>query len=69
MGEGGEDGRVAAEMERRCGELSAELRAGVARAADARAEALFETAAEVVDGLARAMRHYRDASEPAWREE
>jgi len=33
---------------------------------EARAAALFETAAEVVEGLRRAFDHYAEKSEPAW---
>jgi len=64
-----EEARRTAEMlEVRCTELSAQMRAAVERADDPRSEALFETAAEVVDGVTKAMRHYRLKSEPAWRE-
>jgi hypothetical protein len=69
MTNGDEARRTAETVEVRCTELSAEMRAAVKRVGDPRGEALLETAAEVVDGLAKAMRHYRQKSEPAWRDE
>jgi hypothetical protein len=68
MTSNGDDHAHAATMERRLGELSASLRRDVGRLGDARAKAMFETAAEVVDGLEQAFRHYRRQSEPAWRD-
>jgi hypothetical protein len=41
-------------------------RVAVTRVEDARAQALFETSAEVCRGLATAMTHYQQQSEPAW---
>jgi hypothetical protein len=43
-----------------------ECRADIGRVDDAKAQALFETVAEVVGGLLNALEHYRAGSEPAW---
>lgn len=48
-------------------DVAAHARADVAKVQDARAQALFETTAEVLDGLRRAFEHYEQRSEPAWR--
>lgn len=42
-------------------------REDVAKIDDPKAEALFETTAEVLGGLERAFEHYEQRSEPAWR--
>lgn len=47
--------------------LSNQLREDVARTHDPRAEALFETTAEVLRGLLKAFEHYAEGSEAAWR--
>lgn len=39
----------------------------VGKTDDPRARALFETTAEVLNGLARGYRHYVERSEEAWR--
>lgn len=47
-------------------QLVAHLREDVHLLGDARAEALFETAAEVLSGLEMAFNHYENRSEEAW---
>lgn len=42
-------------------------REDVGKVEDPRAQALFETAAEVLEGLQRAFEHFEQRSEPAWR--
>lgn len=42
-------------------------RKDVERVDDPRAEALFETTAEVLEGLQKAYRHFEERSEAAWR--
>jgi hypothetical protein len=46
--------------------LADHLREDVEKVADPKAQALFETSAEVLDGLIKAFRHYEDNSESAW---
>ena len=41
-------------------------RADIGRIHDPKAQALFETVAEVVGGLLKALEHYQTGSEPAW---
>jgi len=48
-------------------ELSQHLRKDIGKVDDAKAQALFETAAEVLDGLDRTFDHYEQRAEPAWR--
>ena len=48
-------------------ELIAHLRADVGKVTDARAQALFETSAEVLTGLVKAFDDYEKKSEAAWR--
>jgi hypothetical protein len=43
-----------------------ECRADIERIDDPRTQALFETVAEVVGGLMKALEHYQTGSEPAW---
>lgn len=43
-----------------------ECREDVKRINDPKAQALFETIAEVVGGLLKALEHYQTGSEPAW---
>lgn len=42
-------------------------REDVGKVGDAKAEALFETTAEVLDGLVKAYEHYEAGAEEAWR--
>jgi hypothetical protein len=48
-------------------ELAQHARDDVKQINEPRAQALFETTAEVLDGLARAYTHYDEAAEPAWK--
>ena len=48
-------------------ELSQHLRRDIEKVNDAKAKALFETAAEMLDGLDRTFDHYEKRAEPAWR--
>ena len=43
-----------------------ECRADIGRIDDPKAQALFETVAEVVGGLMKALEHYQMGSEPVW---
>lgn len=45
-----------------------DLRDGVTAVDDLQAQALFETAAEVLEGLERAFAHYESKGEEAWQE-
>lgn len=49
------------------GDLAEHLRADVGKFDDPRAQALFETAAEVLLGLRKAMADYEAGTEAAWR--
>jgi hypothetical protein len=46
--------------------LARHLREDIAKVDDAKGQALFETAAEVLTGLEAAFKHYEQKSEPAW---
>ncbi len=48
-------------------QLITHLRQDVSKVDDPRAEALFETTAEVLQGLKNAFQHFGDQSEAAWR--
>jgi hypothetical protein len=48
-------------------ELADHLREDVNKVSEPKAQALFETAAEVLNGLARAFEHYNTAEEPGMR--
>jgi hypothetical protein len=49
------------------GDLRDHLREDVGKVEDPRAEALFETTAEVLGGLIAAYEHYENGAEEAWR--
>ena len=49
-------------------ELSAHLREDIRKINEPKAQALFETGAEVLKGLQTAFEHYESKSEPAMRE-
>lgn len=60
--------RRAAEIQDLLEDAVDRAREGVREAEDQpRVQALFETAAEVLEGLAAAFRHFREGSEKAWR--
>lgn len=48
-------------------ELSDHVRRDVEKVEDQRARALFETTAEVLDGLHNAYEHFETRAEPAWK--
>jgi hypothetical protein len=48
-------------------ELIEHLRRDISKITEPRAEALFETAAEVISGLDTAFKHYEAKSEKAWK--
>lgn len=55
------------QVREKLGELIDHLRRDVGRVEDPRAEALFETAAEVLGGLQKAFQHFEAKAEEAWR--
>lgn len=55
------------EIKRRLDELVGDLRKGVRAVTEPRAQALFETSAEVLLGLRTAYEHYEEGEEEAWR--
>lgn len=59
--------RCAAKIRERLTELAHDLRAGVDKVSDPKAQALFETTSEVLLGLQRAYEHFEKRSEAAWR--
>ncbi len=48
-------------------ELIEHLRADISKIDEPKAQALFETAAEVIGGLDTAFKHYEEKSEEAWK--
>ena len=58
--------RHTAKMQARLTELADHLRGDVTKIDEPRAQALFETAAEVLLGLRNAFADYERADEPAW---
>lgn len=48
-------------------DVAGHAREDVGKVGDAKAEALFETTAEVLDGLVTAYEHYDGGTEDAWR--
>ena len=53
--------------ELRLKELRAHLRADIPKVQEPRMQAMFETAAEVLGGLAKAFRDYQEQKEPAFK--
>jgi hypothetical protein len=53
-------------IKRMLDDVSRHAREDVIKAADPKARALFETTAEVLDGLAKAYEHAEQKSESAW---
>jgi hypothetical protein len=49
------------------GELIQHLREDIKKVEEPKAQALFETAAEVMSGLDTAFKHYEEKSEEAWK--
>ena len=48
-------------------DAAAHSREDVSKVTDPKAQALFETASEVMRGLVTALEHFEQGSEPAWR--
>jgi hypothetical protein len=48
-------------------QLITDLRESISKVDDPKAEALFETSAEVLQGLQRAYQHFNQHGEEAWR--
>lgn len=59
--------RCAAKIRESLTALADDLRAGVEKVSDPKAQALFETTAEVLQGLSRAHEHFEKRSETAWK--
>lgn len=55
------------QIRQRFDDLIQHLREDVNKVDDPQAKALFETSAEVINGLATAFRHFEEKSEAAWR--
>ena len=56
-----------ANVRKEFGELIDHLRSDVHKIDEPKAQALFETAAEVISGLDTAFKHYEEKSESAWK--
>ena len=59
--------QFAGQIEDRLRVIESELRRDGAQGNDPKAQALFETLAEVLGGAAKALDDYRNRNEPAWR--
>jgi hypothetical protein len=60
-------GRTRANVRAEFGELVRHLRDDIKKIEEPKAQALFETAAEVIGGLETAFKHYEEKSEDAWK--
>jgi hypothetical protein len=56
------------ELKSMLSEFIERARQDIGTVADPKAQALFETSAEVVTGLITAFEHYENKSEPAWQD-
>jgi hypothetical protein len=56
-----------ANVRKEFGKLIDHLRGDIKKIDEPKAQALFETAAEVVSGLDTAFKHYEEKSEDAWK--
>ena len=56
-----------ANVRREFGELIEHLRRDINKIDEPKAQALFETTAEVISGLDTAFKHYEEKSENAWK--
>ena len=54
-------------MQQRLQELSDHLHGDIEKIDEPQAKAMFETSAEVLDGLVKAFKHYEEKGESAWR--
>jgi hypothetical protein len=59
-------GHATGKIRTRLADLVRSVRHDAERVSDPKAQALFETTAEVLDGLIRAYDHAEQKSEPAW---
>jgi hypothetical protein len=55
-------------MQHQLREMIEDLRSDIEKVDEAQLKAMFETAAEVLGGLAKAFRDYEEKNEPAWRQ-
>jgi hypothetical protein len=55
------------QMQKRLAELTAHLREDVLKVSEPQLKAMFETAAEVLNGLGKAFQDYDQKNEAAWR--
>lgn len=55
------------QIKQRLQETADHLREDIEKITEPKAQALFETSAEVLDGLIRAFDHYENKSETAWK--
>lgn len=58
--------RHTAYIKQKLQELAMHAREDVGKVSEPKAQALFETTAEVLDGLTTAYNHYEQKNEPAW---
>jgi len=56
------------QMQQRLREMADHLRRDVELVDEPRMQAMFETSAEVLEGLIKAFRDYEQKQEPAWRD-
>ena len=54
-------------MQKRLSEISAHMRQDIAEVDEPQMQAMFETAAEVLDGLVKSFQHYEDRKKGTWR--
>jgi hypothetical protein len=54
-------------MQKRLSEISAHLRQDIEKVDEPQMKVMFETAAEVLDGLVKAFQHYEDKNKGTWR--
>jgi hypothetical protein len=56
-----------ANVRKEFGKLIEHLRSDISKIDEPKAQALFETASEVINGLDTAFKHYEEKSENAWK--
>ena len=54
-------------VQKRLSEISAHMRQDIEKVDDPQMQVMFETAAEVLDGLVRTFQHYEDRKKGTWR--
>ncbi|HZQ08756.1 MAG TPA: hypothetical protein VFD70_19390 [Anaerolineae bacterium] len=68
LGENNSDPRYhTARIKAMLNDVTKHLREDVTRVNDPRAQALFETSAQVLQGLVKAYEHFETQAEPAWK--